>query len=150
MPSQTSANTPAPADTQTAAAPEEGTTISAADTILGRIVVDSRGYTLYMSTLDRHAPPVSVCVSAQCLTAWKPVQLKNASDKPSAGDGLDSTRLGSFQRADGTWQATLGGWPLYRFEKDRQPGQINGQGLKGTWYVLSPAGKRVTSTSSIQ
>ncbi len=30
--------------------------------------------------------------------------------------------------------------PLYRYSSDAAPGDVNGQGCYGIWYVLTPAG----------
>ncbi|MFD3330563.1 hypothetical protein [Streptomyces sp. NPDC058701] len=138
----------APDPAAPSSADARGTTIAVVDSALGRIAVDGKGRTLYMSTLDSPAPPISVCLSAECLTAWKPLTLKDAKDKPSAGEGVEAGAVGSFRRTDGTWQATLGGWPVYWFAQDTRPGDVKGQGLKGTWYVLSPAGKKITIKAS--
>ncbi|MFF3313706.1 hypothetical protein [Streptomyces sp. NPDC002952] len=124
------------------------TTVAAVDSPLGRIAADGRGRTLYLSTLDSPAPPTSVCQSQKCRTAWKPLTLKGAKDKPVAGQGVEASAVGSFRRPDGTWQATLGGWPVYWFAQDTRPGDVKGQGLKGTWYVLSPAGKKIAAAPS--
>jgi predicted lipoprotein with Yx(FWY)xxD motif len=39
---------------------------------------------------------------------------------------------------------TYNRWPLYRYIKDKKPGQVRGEGVRnsgGLWYVLSPSGK---------
>lgn len=30
------------------------------------------------------------------------------------------------------------GWPLYRCSKDKKPGDTNGDGEKGIWFILDP------------
>jgi predicted lipoprotein with Yx(FWY)xxD motif len=71
------------------------------------------------------------------------VYLRGGQVAPTAGQGVDSELLGSVRRPDGTRQATLNGWPLYRFSEDRAPGETKGEGLKGTWHVIGPDGKKV-------
>ncbi|WP_221511242.1 hypothetical protein [Streptomyces sp. 3211] len=117
-------------------------TVQSRDTRLGPTAVNGSGQTLYLSTLDSNSPSNSVCLSQKCLAAWKPVILPSGESVPVAGDGIDPGRLGSFKRSDGVWQVTLGGWPLYIFVKDVQPGDVKGEGLKGTWHAVSPDGKR--------
>jgi Secreted repeat of unknown function len=42
-------------------------------------------------------------------------------------------------------------YPLYRFEGDNGPGDVNGEGLNAfgaAWYVLSPSGTAVTGQGS--
>ena len=63
-----------------------------------------------------------------------------------AGDGVDSTLLGTITRDDGTTQVTYNGWPLYRYHEDLAAGDTNGQGLDeygGLWYLVSPTGDAV-------
>jgi predicted lipoprotein with Yx(FWY)xxD motif len=45
--------------------------------------------------------------------------------------------LGTVTRPDGATQATYDGLPLYRFAKDTEPGQTSGDGVKGTWHVIT-------------
>ncbi|MFC8015083.1 COG4315 family predicted lipoprotein [Streptomyces cinereoruber] len=122
--------------------PTDKVVIQEGFTRLGSIAVDKEGYTLYLSVLDNAKPSESVCLSKKCLEAWKPVYLPNAEVKPQAGKGVSPSLVGSLKRPDGTWQATLGGWPLYRFSKDQAPGEARGEGLKGTWHVIAPNGKK--------
>ena len=35
---------------------------------------------------------------------------------------------------------TAEGWPLHRYTGDEAPGDANGQGVDGTWFVLAPDG----------
>ena len=52
------------------------------------------------------------------------------------------------QRPDGTSQLTLGGWPVYRFAGDTEPGATGGQGSSGTWFAVTPEGKKAAGTGS--
>jgi predicted lipoprotein with Yx(FWY)xxD motif len=127
-----------PAATKSVEAP---VVIKAGTTKLGLVAVDADGFTLYMSVLDSNKPSKSVCVSKTCLAAWKPVYVK----KPGvvAGAGVRQATVGTVVRPDKDIQATLNGWPLYRYAKDAKPGDVLGEGLKGTWHVLSPEGRRL-------
>jgi predicted lipoprotein with Yx(FWY)xxD motif len=120
-----------------------GAVVGTAAATLGHIAADGHGLTLYMSVLDSNDPPHSVCRSIRCLTAWKPLYLPGPGVEPTAEGGVDPLLLGSLRRGDGTWQATLHGWPLYLYSGDREPGDVHGQGLKGTWFALTPAGKPI-------
>lgn len=121
-----------------------GAVIKSGPTSLGPVAVDADGYTLYLSVLDSTDPPRSVCVSRKCLTAWKPVYLP-AGAQPTAGAGVEQSKLGRVKRPDGDWQATLGGWPLYRYYEDPAPGAVTGEGIKGTWHAIGPGGKRAAA-----
>ena len=49
-----------------------------------------------------------------------------------------------MRRADGSWQLTLHGWPVYRFAGDAKPGQWKGEGVGGTWHTIKRNGGRNT------
>lgn len=134
----------APSKAKPVAPVEEPAVIKAGTTKLGLVAVDAEGFTLYMSILDSKNPPKSVCVSKTCLAAWKPVYVKKAG--VVAGAGVSQGKVGTVIRPDKDVQATLGGWPLYRFAKDQKPGDVLGEGLKGTWHVLSPSGTRLSTS----
>ena len=115
-------------------------TIGIATTPLGKVVVDSRGKTLYLFEADKRGK--SACYGA-CAKAWPPVLVIG---KPKAGPGARAALLGVVKRKDGKEQVTYRGHPLYRFFKDTKRGQVKGQGLDfygGEWYVLTPAGKKL-------
>jgi predicted lipoprotein with Yx(FWY)xxD motif len=117
-----------------------GTRVDVARTALGRILVDSRGITLYDFPPDRGT--TSVCYGA-CAALWPPLITHG---KPVAGRGVRPSLLGTTKRKDGKLQVTYGGHPLYFFVTDRKPGQTTGQGVDqfgGPWWVISPAGKEI-------
>ena len=113
-----------------------GATVATADTDLGTILVDGEGMTLYLFTKD--SPNTSVCID-DCLVAWPILE-----GEPTAGDGADDSLLGSFQRADGTTQATYDGWPLYYFAADKAPGDVTGQAVNDVWWVIDADGAAIT------
>lgn len=104
---------------------------------LGEMVFDSDGYTLYRADADSANPPRSACDQA-CVQTWKPVPGTAAKTL----DGIDPKLAGTFTRADGTDQATLGGWPLYRYTMDEMPGETAGMSVPG-WAPITPQGKKV-------
>ena len=111
-----------------------------ARTKLGRILVDSRGITLYDFVKDKGK--TSVCYGA-CAALWPPLITHG---KPVAGRGVRQSLLGTTKRKDGKREVTYGGHPLYYFVTDRKPGQTTGQGVNqfgGPWWVLSPKGKEI-------
>ncbi|MFD3659521.1 SCO0930 family lipoprotein [Streptomyces sp. NPDC058659] len=124
-----------------AAASTGGTTASGPlavrdDATLGPVVADGKGFTLYRFDNDTAGPSTSAC-AGDCAKTWPPVPA--GSTQPG---GVDGSRVGSFQRADGVRQLTIAGWPVYRFAKDTAPGQTNGQGVGGTWFAVTPDGKK--------
>ncbi len=106
---------------------------------LGSILVDDKGMTLYLFTKD--TPNTSSCYG-KCASFWPPLLTAGA---PVGGDGLDASKFGTTTRTDGTVQATYNGWPLYYFAKDKQAGDVNGQKVGGTWFVISPSGDAIKS-----
>lgn len=104
---------------------------------LGEVVTDSEGMTLYRFDNDTAEPPKSNCVG-ECEKAWPVV----AAGDVKAAAGTDASKIGEVTRADGTKQLTLGGWPMYRYAKDTNPGDANGQGVGGTWFASAPDGKK--------
>lgn len=117
-----------------------GTKLAIGKTPLGRILVDSRGITLYDFPPDKGT--TSVCYGA-CAALWPPLLTHG---KPVAGHGAQASLLGTTKRKDGKLQVTYGGHPLYYFVTDRKPGQTTGQGVDqfgGPWWVISAAGKEI-------
>jgi predicted lipoprotein with Yx(FWY)xxD motif len=117
-----------------------GARVHIANSPLGRILVDSKGITLYDFVQDKGT--TSVCYGA-CAALWPPLLTHG---KPIAGPGVRASLLGTTKRKDGKLEVTYGGHPLYYFVTDRKPGQTTGQGVNqfgGPWWVLSAAGKEI-------
>jgi len=117
-----------------------GAKVAVAKSPLGRILVDSKGITLYDFVKDNGT--TSVCYGA-CAALWPPLITKG---KPVAGLGVRASLLGTTKRKDGKLEVTYNGHPLYYFVTDTKPGQTTGQAVNqfgGPWWVLSPAGKEI-------
>ncbi len=109
---------------------------------LGAVLVNSRGFTLYMFVPDRQK---KVTCKGACAVIWPPLKLKKV-QKPTAGGAAEQKLLGSDKNPGGALVATYNRWPLYTYITDHKPGQATGQGVDnsgGRWYVLSPSGKVV-------
>lgn len=124
-----------------AAAPATATatepSVRVAKTKLGRILVNGQGRTLYLYMKDRGAK--SAC-SRRCSQVWPPATV---SGEPTAGPGVAAAKLTTTRGADHRRQLVYNGHPLYTLTADVRPGQINGEGFLGTWYVISAAGNRI-------
>ena len=59
-------------------------------------------------------------------------------DPAGAAGGVTATALGTVTRPGGALQVTFEGMPLYRFFGDTKSGDTKGQGVDGTWFVVSP------------
>jgi predicted lipoprotein with Yx(FWY)xxD motif len=106
---------------------------------LNPVVHDGAGFTLYRFDKDTAHPSKSNCNGA-CAVKWPPVLVR-----PNSRiflDGVSLSKAGTVRRQDGTLQVTIGGWPAYRFSKDTAAGQTNGQGVGGTWFAVTPDGKK--------
>jgi predicted lipoprotein with Yx(FWY)xxD motif len=115
-------------------------TIGVRNTSLGRVVVDSKGRTLYL--FEKDTSRRSAC-SGQCAQYWPPLLTHGA---PVARTGVKQSLVGKIKRANGSQQVTYAGHPLYLYVGDSKPGQTNGEGSQefgAGWDVLSPSGKKI-------
>lgn len=112
------------------------TEVESEDSPLGTILVDSKGNTLYVFMQD--TTDVSTC-TGDCAASW-PALIAKGEVKAGGGSQVDASLLGTSARDDGTMQVTYNGHPLYHFAGDQAPGDTNGQGVGGIWFVVSPAG----------
>jgi predicted lipoprotein with Yx(FWY)xxD motif len=127
----------APASRHAAAA---AATIQVRSTAYGKILVNSKGFTLYLFAKDKKNK--STC-SGQCLAVWPLVLVKG---KPTAGPGLKASLLGTIKEPGGKNEVTYNGWPLYTFVPDIKPGDVTGEGntsFGAPWWVVSPAGTAI-------
>ena len=133
----TRSSSPAAPRAATRATPAAAPSVRVAQTKLGRILVNGEGRTLYLYMKDRGAK--SAC-SRRCSQVWPPATVSGA---PTAGPGVAAAKLTTTRGADNSRQLVYNGHPLYTLTADVRPGQINGEGFLGTWYVVSAAGNRI-------
>jgi predicted lipoprotein with Yx(FWY)xxD motif/murein L,D-transpeptidase YcbB/YkuD len=126
-----------PPGTTAAPAPGGEPTVVVSESALGQILTSGNGMTVYLFMPDAQGTPT--CTDA-CAEAWPPMTAEGG--QVTAGDGVDSSLLGTVARPDGT-QVTYNGWPLYLFSGDSAPGDTNGQGQGGVWYVIDPTGNPI-------
>jgi predicted lipoprotein with Yx(FWY)xxD motif len=122
----------------------EGTVMVSESADYGSILTNNEGMSLYVFMADTQNGGASTCNADDgCSTEWPPLVSEG---QPVAGEGVDAAMLGTITREDGTMQVTYNGWPLYLFEEDGAPGDVNGQGLEefgGLWYLVSPTGEAI-------
>jgi predicted lipoprotein with Yx(FWY)xxD motif len=140
-----SSSSPTPASTNP---PAHTTTVSTTKKPdLGRILVNSEGFTVYTFSKDRRTnipcldtcPERSACYEA-CEEAWPPVPV---SGTPEATGGVDPYEIGATRRNNGTLQMTYAGQPLYTYSGDHRPGETTGngaEGFEGEWTAISRSG----------
>jgi predicted lipoprotein with Yx(FWY)xxD motif len=116
---------------------------SAKNPTLGKIVVNSRGFTLYHNTKEKKG---LIKCTGSCTAVWPPLIV----GKPApvkAGHGINLAKLGKIKRPDGRFQVTYYGQPLYRYAPDTKAGQIGGEGIGGIWFALKTNGALAKTTS---
>ncbi len=115
---------------------------SASVPVVGTVLVDGAGRTVYLFEPDARSKPTC---SGPCAAVWPPV-----AGSITVGSGVQASLVGKVSGPNGE-QATYNGWPLYTFVKDTAAGQAHGQGVHGFggyWYALTPAGSAVAAGAS--
>jgi predicted lipoprotein with Yx(FWY)xxD motif len=107
------------------------TTVALASSKYGKILVNSKGMTLYVDEKDKPGAPA--CTGA-CLTAWPPL---TATGTPTAGTGVTATKFSTITLSDGTKQVTVNGSPLYLWQGDTKAGDVTGQDTNGFYVVMA-------------
>ena len=125
------------ADAAEAAPVQEG------ETSLGTVLVDAEGMTLYGFTPDEGGTPT--CTDA-CAEIWPPL-FTDSSDLP---EGLDPAVFSVVEHPSGEPQLAAGGWPLYYYASDAEPGDVDGQGVGGNWWVVAPDGSLVEEPAAAE
>ena len=90
----------------------------------GKVMVDARGMTLYISDADTK-PNMSTC-GAECSRTWEPLSAPRL-----------AVPIGDFtvaDRPDGMKQWAFRGKPLYTYVGDAKPGEVQGNGVGGKWH----------------
>lgn len=100
------------------------------DAKLGTILV--AGNTVY--TLK----PSKIACDAKCAKVWVPVLLPSGATAATAGNGVETGKLGTVPATGGALQVTYGGQPLYWNAKDKAPGEVHGNTADkwGKWAVV--------------
>lgn len=127
--------TPAAPTTAPTTAAQAGLLMVSKNDVLGNILTDSKGMTLYILTKD--TPGTSNCYD-KCAQNWPPHVVQSGANL-NAGAGINA-KLGTTQRKDGTLQLTVNDMPVYYFFKDKAAGDVSGQGVGSVWFVLDASG----------
>jgi len=98
------------------------------DSAIGKVLVDSKGMTLYW--FDNDMGGKSAC-NGPCAGNWPPLMV--------APGAMASGDWSVIMRDDGTKQWAYKGRPLYGWVKDTKPGDTTGDGfLGGKWHAAKP------------
>ena len=95
------------------------------------VLTDEKGMTLY--TFKPDTATKTAC-TGKCAVTWPPLLAKQVGETSDNSIGT----LSAVQDANGI-QVQANGHFLYTFSKDKAPGQANGEGVGGTWFVATPA-----------
>jgi predicted lipoprotein with Yx(FWY)xxD motif len=115
--------------------------IAVGQSSFGPILTDQDGRTLYAFTKDQNGD--SSCVG-QCVATWPAlVSRRPATARP----GVESKLMSQTTRSEGIAQTTYNKWPLYYYAGDAGPGDVDGQGVDGVWFVVGADGKLIKSES---
>ena len=95
------------------------------------ILTNADGMTLYYFTPDT---TTKAACTAGCASSWPPL-LFAGTGSPSAASKLPG-ELEVYANANGK-QVIYNDHPLYTFSGDSAPGQTNGQGVGGKWFVAT-------------
>jgi predicted lipoprotein with Yx(FWY)xxD motif len=138
--------------TETPAATEavsEGMLVVRQDSNIGAYLVEENGKAVYINVNDT-AGTTSTCDDI-CAQTWVPVPYTGsdiaAVDESMIGENVDVSLLGTITRDDGTEQLTYNGWPLYTYVNDMENGDLMGNGMDNTWYLISPEGEPLEATA---
>ena len=141
--STTAGSTTAGSTTSAAPSAAAGMTLGTATTSLGKIVVDSKGMTVYYFDNDTANSGKSTCAGG-CLALWPEV---HATSSTPTADGVTG-KLGTITGTDGKLQVTLNGLPLYTYTGDIKAGDVAGQGFQNIWWVVAPDGTKMMSAAT--
>jgi predicted lipoprotein with Yx(FWY)xxD motif len=111
-------------------------------TEIGKVLVDSSGFTLYRFSKDPRNSDTCVKISG-CTNLWPPLR---SSGRPVAGPGVRAALLSTIKLAGGGRQVTYAGHPLYRYSAATEKGEtgyVGAQQFGGSWYALNSAGGSV-------
>jgi len=100
---------------------------------LGTVLVNRRGFVLYVFAPDKHR---RVTCKRACAAVWPPLKARGT---PTAGGRAKQSLLGVLTKV-----VTYNHWPLYTYIADTKPGEARGQDTNlngGFWYVISPSGR---------
>jgi predicted lipoprotein with Yx(FWY)xxD motif len=121
------------------AAAAASATVGLRSTSLGKILVNSRGRTLYAFAKDGRNKDRCAAIEG-CTTTWPVV---TARGKPRAGAGVSASKLGTITIAGGKHQVTYAGHPLYTYVADGSAGETAYVGVTefgGKWLAVKASG----------
>jgi len=111
-------------------------------TEVGKVLVDSSGFTVFRFSKDPRNSDTCVKISG-CTNLWPPLM---SSGRPVAGPGVRAALLSTIKLPGGGRQVTYAGHPLYRYSAATEKGEtgyVGAQQFGGSWYAVNAAGGSV-------
>jgi len=137
-PSKSSSASPSASSTSS----DDATVLRTAMTPMGEIIVGKDGMTVYYFTNDVKGSDKSNC-EGKCIENWPPVISESGNPKV---EGI-TAEIDTIDTADGQKHVTVNGMPVYYWVKDKNAGDVTGQGVQNVWYVVAPDGTMIESAA---
>jgi predicted lipoprotein with Yx(FWY)xxD motif len=118
------------------------TTVKLRSTGVGKVLVNSSGFTLYEFSKDSRN--TNTCVKVKgCAKTWPAL---TTSGHPKAGPGVKASLLSTITLSGGVKQVTYAGHALYTYSESTEAGETSYVGVKafgGSWDALSASGATI-------
>ncbi len=98
---------------------------------LGSFLAAGDNMTLYSYSKDKKN--ISNCIEG-CAYNWPPFYAESS----AVIEGYETKDFATITRDDGKKQTTYKGVPLYRFIRDKYPGDTFGNGIGDVWSIVKP------------
>ncbi|MGO9752215.1 MAG: hypothetical protein ACLP8S_28815 [Solirubrobacteraceae bacterium] len=126
----------------TAAAAVAAAHVDLRSTVLGKLLVNGSGFTLYAFSRDSRSRDRCVAIQG-CSSVWLALRTHG---RAVAGRGVKASLLGTIGLPGGAHQVTYDGHPLYTYAFDSGPGEtdyVGAQQFGGIWRAVAASGKPV-------
>src|SRR5689334_18378179 len=117
-------------------------TVELRSTALGEVLTDSNGFTLFMFSIDQRRTDNCEPI-VNCTKVWPPLTVEEA---PTAGPGVNASKLKTITLPSGAKQVTYRGHALYGYIGNHGPAETSYVGVfafQGYWYAVNAQGRRV-------
>ena len=109
---------------------------------VGTHLVDGQGRTLYVFRAD---PDGERTCTGPCLESW-PV-FSTGEEVPTVDGGVREELVGTIAGEDGGRQVAYNEQPLYYYAGDGEVGDLEGHGVGGQWFAVSPEGPPIDAAA---
>jgi predicted lipoprotein with Yx(FWY)xxD motif len=118
------------------------TTVKLRSTGVGKVLVNSSGFTLYAFTKDSRNKDTCMKIKG-CAKVWPAL---TTTGSPKAGSGVKASLLSTITLSGGVKQVTYAGHALYTYSESTEAGETSYVGVKefgGSWDALSASGATI-------